>query len=70
MITADDSGIQNGHRAELLSPARLPVSLSDSGLGEAARPPPVVENYGLPSILLAGLEISAGYIPADGDQYD
>ena len=64
MITADDSGIQNGHRAELLSPARLPVSLSDSGLGEAARPPPVVENYGLPSILLAGLEISAEVLTA------
>ena len=64
MITADDSGIQNGHLAELLSPARLPVSLSESGLGEAARPSPVVENYGLPSILLAGLEISAEVLTA------
>ena len=64
MITADDSGIQNGHRAELLSPARLPVSLSESGLGEAARPSPAVENDGLPSILLAGLEISAEVLTA------
>ncbi len=64
MITADDSGIQNGHRAELLSPARLPVTLTESGLGEAARPSPVVENDGLPSILLAGLEISAEVLTA------
>ena len=64
MITADDSGIQNGHRAELLSPARLLVTLNESGLGEAARPSPVVENDGLPSILLAGLKISAEVLTA------
>lgn len=64
MITADDSGIQNGHRAELLSPARLPVTLTESELGEAARPSPVVENNGLPSILLAGLKISAEVLTA------
>lgn len=64
MITADDSGIQNGHRAELLSPARLLVTLNESGLGEAAHPSPVVENDGLPSILLAGLKISAEVLTA------
>jgi len=51
--------MQNGPRAELLPPARLPVSSGESGLGEAARHSPVVENVSLPSILLAGLKISA-----------
>ena len=64
MITADDSGIQNGSRAELLHPARLPVSSGESGLGEVARHSPVVENDGLPSILLAGLKISAEVLAA------
>ncbi len=64
MITADDSGIQNGPRAELLPPAHLPVSLGESGLGEAVRHSPVVENDGLPSILLAGLKISAEVLAA------
>ena len=64
MITADDSGIQNGPRAELLPPAYLPVSLGESGLGEAVRHSPVVDNDGLPSILLAGLKISAEVLAA------
>ncbi|MEI7567142.1 MAG: hypothetical protein WCJ10_04845, partial [Opitutaceae bacterium] len=47
-----------------MSPARLLVTLNESGLGEAAHPSPVVENDGLPSILLAGLKISAEVLTA------
>jgi type IV pilus assembly protein PilB len=43
---------------------RLPGSLGEGRLGETSRHSPVVEDYGLPSILLAGLKISAEVLAA------